>query len=102
LLTKLTVREPDPRVQIHPVDAAARAIEEGAWVEISSPIGKIEMRAWVTDDVAPGVVQAVHGWETANINELVPDTDLDPISGFPPFGSGLCQISRRDDSINSR
>jgi anaerobic selenocysteine-containing dehydrogenase len=102
LLTKLTVREPDPRVQINPVDAAARAIEEGAWVEISSPIGKIKMRAWVTDDVAPGVVQAVHGWETANINELVPDTDLDPISGFPPFGSGLCQISRRDDSINSR
>jgi anaerobic selenocysteine-containing dehydrogenase len=102
LLTKLTVREPDPRVQIHPVDAAARAIEEGDWIEISSPIGKIEMRAWLTDDVAPGVVQAVHGWETANINELVPDTDLDPISGFPPFGSGLCQIARRDDSIDSR
>ena len=100
LLPKLHVREPDPRVQINPVDAAARAIDDGAWIEISSPLGNIEMRAWVTDEVAPGVVQAVHGWESANINELVPDTSLDPISGFPAFGSGLCQIARRGGSIN--
>ena len=95
MLAKLNSREPDPRVQINPADAAERAVEEGEWIEISSPVGKIEMRAWVTDDVAPGVVQAVHGWETANINELVPDTGLDPISGFPPFGSGLCQVTRK-------
>ncbi len=93
-LVTLKSREPDPRVQINPADAAARAVEEGDWIEISSPAGKIEMRAWVTDEVAPGVVHAVHGWETANINELVPDSGLDPISGFPPFGSGLCQVAR--------
>ena len=101
LLDTLKAREPDPRVQINPVDAAARAIGEGDWIEISSPVGKIEMRAWLTDEVRPGVVQAPHGWETANINELVPDSGLDPISGFPPFGSGLCQISRRTGSIVS-
>ena len=100
LLTKLKKREPDPRVQIHPEDAAAREIEEGEWIEISSPVGMVEMRAWLTDEVAPGVVQAVHGWETANINELVPDTGLDPISGFPPFGSGLCQITRKGEAID--
>jgi anaerobic selenocysteine-containing dehydrogenase len=95
MLAKLNNREPDPRVQINPADAAERAVEEGEWIEISSPVGKIEMRAWVTDEVAPGVVHAVHGWETANINELVPDNGLDPISGFPPFASGLCQITRK-------
>ena len=94
-LTTLKSREPDPRVQINPADAAERAVEEGEWIEISSPSGKIEMRAWVTDEVAPGVVHAVHGWDTANINELVPDSGLDPISGFPPFGSGLCQVARK-------
>ena len=88
-------------MQINPVDVADRAIDDGEWVEISSPLGKIDMRAWVTDDVAAGVVQAVHGWETANINELVPDTDLDPISGFPPFGSGLCQVARKNESTSS-
>lgn len=94
LLATLRRREPDPRVQINPADAAERGIDDGEWVEISSPVGTTDMRAWVTEDVAPGVVHAVHGWETANINELVPDTGLDPISGFPPFGSGLCQVTR--------
>ena len=94
LLTTLTSREPDPRVQINPVDSTARGIEDGQWIIISSLIGEIEMRAWITQDVAPGVVQAVHGWETANINELVSDQYLDPIGGFPAFGSSLCQISR--------
>ena len=95
LLVTLKRREPYPRVQINPADAAERGIDDGEWIEISSPVGAIDMRAWVTDDVAPGVVHAVHGWATANINELVPDTGLDPISGFPPFGSGLCQVTRR-------
>ncbi len=95
LLPTLRRREPDPRVQINPEDAAERGVDDGDWVEISSPLGAIDMRARVTDDVAPGVVQAVHGWATANINEIVPDTGLDPISGFPPFGSGLCQVTRR-------
>ncbi len=94
-LKTLRRREPDPRVQINPADAVERDVEDGEWIELSSPVGTIGMRAYVTDDVAPGVVHAVHGWESANINELVPDTGLDPISGFPPFGSGLCQVARK-------
>ncbi len=95
LLETLRRREPDPRVQINPADAVARGVEDGEWIKLSSPVGEIEMRAWVTDEVAAGVVHAVHGWQTANINELVPDTALDPISGFPPFCSGLCQITQK-------
>jgi anaerobic selenocysteine-containing dehydrogenase len=95
LLPTLRRREPDPRVQINPADAAERSVDDGDWVEISSPMGTVDMRAWVTGDMGPGVVQAPHGWATANINELVPDTGLDPISGFPPFGSSLCQVTRR-------
>jgi hypothetical protein len=51
------------------------------------------MRAWLTDELPPGVVHAVHGWQIANVNELVPDAGLDPISGFPPFCSGLCEVA---------
>ena len=94
LLKTLRSREPDPLIQINPADAAERGVEDGDWIELSSPLGEIEMRAEVTDMVAPGVVHAFHGWQTANVNELVPDAGLDPISGFPPFCSGLCQISR--------
>jgi anaerobic selenocysteine-containing dehydrogenase len=91
LLTTLREREPDPRLQIHPENAKVRHIVDDDWVEISSPVGTTEMKAWVTSDVAPGVVHAFHGWAGCNINELIPDEGLDPISGFPPFKSSLCR-----------
>jgi anaerobic selenocysteine-containing dehydrogenase len=52
------------------------------------------MKAWVTDVVLPGVVSAPHGWAGADVNLLIPDAGLDPISGFPPFRSSLCQVQR--------
>ena len=29
-----------------------------------------------------------------SLNELIPDEGLDPISGFPPFKSSLCQVRK--------
>jgi anaerobic selenocysteine-containing dehydrogenase len=92
-LTTLLQREPEPRVQIHPSDAAARSIHDDEWVEISSPFGATTMKAWVTDVVKQGVVHAVHSWVGHDINELIPDEGLDPISGFPPLKSNLCEVS---------
>jgi anaerobic selenocysteine-containing dehydrogenase len=84
--------EPNPRIQIHPDDAAARGITDTDTVFVSSPRGEVEFQAWVTDVVAPGVVHAFHGWAEANINILTNDETLDPISGFPAFKSSLCQV----------
>ncbi len=92
--TSSTRREPEPMLQINPVDAATRKIEEGDGVRISSPLGAISMKARVTDMVLPGVVSAPHGWAVADVNLLIPDAGLDPISGFPPFRSSLCQVQR--------
>ena len=86
--------DPYPRVQIHPADAAQRQIQNGDTVAISSRRGKVIFRADVTDKMKQGVVHAFHGWNSANINELTDDQSLDPISGFPPFKSLLCQIQR--------
>jgi anaerobic selenocysteine-containing dehydrogenase len=91
-LPTLREREPEPRLQINPADAADRDIEDGDRVCISSPLGEVAMKAWITEVVAPGVVSAPHGWSEANVNLLVPDEGLDPISGFPPFKSSLCQV----------
>ena len=94
-LAMLREREPDPRAQIHPDDAAARGILDEDSIEISSPIGRIKVVAWVTDAVLKGVVHAPHGWVTANCNALIPDSEaLDPITGYPPFKSSLCQVER--------
>jgi hypothetical protein len=47
----------------------------------------------ITNTVRPGSTDMLHGWEKANANELLP-RDFDPISGFPPFKEGLCQVSK--------
>ena len=96
MLETLRSREPHPRIQISPADAEARGIEDGDAVAISSPLAEIQMRAWVNDIVMPGVVHAPHGWPDANINALIPDEDdaLDPITGYPPFKSSLCQVAK--------
>ena len=86
--------EPQARIQIHPDDASARRIEDADAVLVSSPRGTVTFRAWVTDVVAPGVVHAFHGWAEANINDLMNDATLDPISGFPAFKSSLCQVRK--------
>jgi len=85
-------RDPEPRVQMSPADAEARSIRDGDPVRLSSPLGSVTMTARVTDTVPPGVVSAPHGWAEADVNLLIPDEGLDPISGFPPFRSSLCQI----------
>lgn len=86
--------DPYPRVQIHPDDAAARGINTGDHVEIRSQRGAVQFRAEVTDIMKRGVVHCFHGWNTANINELTDGQALDPISGFPPFKSLLCEIHK--------
>lgn len=88
--------DPCPRIQIHPDDAGVRGIEAGQSVTVSSPRGKVEMSAEVTDCMLPGTVHAYHGWGEANINELTDDKNLDPISGFPAFKSTLCQVEKNE------
>jgi len=93
-LETLRNREPDPLVQVNPTDASERRISDGEWVEICSPIGAVTMRADITDAVLSGVVHAVHSRIGHDINEIIPDDGLDPISGFPPFKSSLCEVKR--------
>ena len=95
-LETLRSREPDPRLQISASDASARSIGDGDEVRLSSPLGAITLTAWITDVMPPGIVSAPHGWAGADVNLLIPDAGLDPISGFPPFKSSLCQVQRLD------
>jgi anaerobic selenocysteine-containing dehydrogenase len=86
---------PDPLVDINPVDAAPRGIKTGDTVTISSPRGSIKMKANVTGSILSGVVSLPHQWPgEANVNMLVDDQTLDPISGFLPCKSQLCQVSK--------
>ncbi|WP_323793150.1 molybdopterin-containing oxidoreductase family protein [Nocardioides sp.] len=91
------IRQPDGNTALmHPDDAAARGIADGATIEVSSATGAVEVTVSLTDDVAPGVVVVPHGWghattgprraralAGANINAVVPGgpAQMDPVSG---------------------
>jgi anaerobic selenocysteine-containing dehydrogenase len=64
------LREADPRplLWIHPVDAQARAITDGAEVAIHNPDGRMGATAHVTPEIAPGTVWMHDGW--AGLNTL--------------------------------
>ena len=78
---------PDPIVEIHPDVAAKLGINDGQWVFIETPRGRIKQRAKLTTGVDPRVVAAQygwwfpeikdagHGWQESNVNML---TDNDP------------------------
>jgi anaerobic selenocysteine-containing dehydrogenase len=85
----------EPLVDINPVDADPRGIKSGDIVMVVSPRGSIMLKASVTDTILPGVVSIPHHWPgEANVNILVDDKNLDPISGFAPHKSQLCQVGK--------
>ncbi|MCJ7606022.1 MAG: molybdopterin-dependent oxidoreductase, partial [Dehalococcoidales bacterium] len=85
----------EPLVDINPADAAPRGIQTGDAVTISTPRASITMKANVTDAILDGVVSMPHHWpDEANANALVDDISLDPVSGFIPCKSQLCQVTR--------
>lgn len=102
----LLKRQPWPLVQLHPADAAARGIQDGDWVEVTSPRGRLALRAQVTPDLLPGVVEVNMGgggvlgppeWRQANVNALTDHANRDQLSGFPVFKALLCEVHKRRD-----
>ena len=108
-LAALRRMEPDPQIELHPDTAAARGIEDGAWVALVTPHGRMQAKAHFSSALHPAVVSATHGWwqgcealsqpdydaesETgANLNAVIGKDAHDPISGSMPFKSYLCQI----------
>lgn len=84
---------PEAFVRLYPTDAQARGLVEGDDVYVSTDKGEIKCKLEVTNIVKPGCIDMMHGWSKANGNELT-SRDFDPISGFPPFKEGLCQVRK--------
>jgi anaerobic selenocysteine-containing dehydrogenase len=62
-LPKLRSRDRDRNyLYMHPDDAAARQIADGATVRISNRFGALEAPVRLTGDLMPGVVAMTHGW----------------------------------------
>ncbi|MGW8177817.1 MAG: IscS subfamily cysteine desulfurase [bacterium] len=94
---------PGPEVTINSEDAVRRGISSGDRVRIRTPRGSALMRARVTDDIAPGSVDANHAcggalgpkaWRETNVNSLTDMEQFDPISGFPVYKCLLCEVEK--------
>ncbi len=101
---------PDPVVQIHPDAAEKEGIQEGDWVVIESPRGKVRQRARLFAGMDPGVVAAQHGWwfpeksepghgwDESNINILTDNAyeSCDPAMGATSVRTLLCKIRKEE------
>jgi anaerobic selenocysteine-containing dehydrogenase len=96
----------DPVVEIHPDTAGKEGIQEGDWVTIESPRGRVRQKARFFAGMDPRIVSAEHGWwfpekkdpghgwYESNINMLTDNAYevCDPAMGATHVRTLLCRI----------
>ena len=108
-IESLRKRRPHPIADIHPDTAARHGISAGDWIYVSSPRGRIRMKAEVTEDIRKGVVNIDHGWWfperegpdfgvwESNANLLTSNAPpYDPAFGSYQLRGLLCSIEKID------
>jgi len=85
-----------PRLAMHPDDAAPRGVRDGAAVRVFNHLGEVQVRAHLTRNLRPGVVTLPKGlWRSSTLNgstatALVGD-------GLTDIGAGACFNDARVD-----
>jgi len=94
---------------IHPDDAAAAGLTDGARARVTSEAGSLEVPVEVSDEMMPGVVCLPHGWghdkpgaqlsvarEHAGVNNnvLAPGTFVDELSGNAAVNGIPVEVTR--------
>lgn len=85
-----------PLVEIHPEDAAALNMADDEEVILVTPVGKMELTLKTTASTLKGTVNVYHGAGQKDINLVLDDTYLDPVSGFPGFKSYCCRLEKKE------
>ncbi|UKD57877.1 molybdopterin-dependent oxidoreductase [Amycolatopsis sp. FU40] len=108
-ISSLRKRSPEPAVDLSTELAAARGIEDGQWVRITTASADVRMRARIDPALHRDVVVAEYGWWQpapdlalpgsnpledggTNYNLLVGDDAHDPVSGSVPLRSTFCDV----------
>jgi anaerobic selenocysteine-containing dehydrogenase len=110
-LPRLRRLVPDPVAEMNPATANARGIDDGDWIAISTPRGRVRARAHFNATLGDGIVAAQHGWwqgcaelglpgydalasDGANINLAIGTEAVDPVSGAAPHRCYPCQVDK--------
>ncbi len=97
---RLAGHRPEPTVDLHPLDAAARGLAEGDIAQVTSRWGQAVLRVHVSEAVRPGEAFAPMHWtaqssRAGRINSAVTSA-VDPISGQPDLKHTPAEIRRLD------
>jgi len=90
--------EGEPLLEMHPADAAARGIADGAEVQVFNERGRYRCKAEVSERARPGVVNGLGVWwrklgrDRTNVNELTHQR-LTDIGRAPSFYDCLVEVA---------
>jgi anaerobic selenocysteine-containing dehydrogenase len=99
----------EPFVELHPEAARRLNVHDDEWVNVETVAGRVRLKAKHNDTLDPRVVCAPYGWwqacsqlalpgydplsaQGANINFIIPNTHIDPISASVPHRSRMCRV----------
>ena len=94
---RLSGRDPEPFVQVHPTDAVALGISAGDLVAVSNDHGRLVVRAQITDAVRRGQIFVPMHWNStfasaARVGSLLA-ASADPVSGQPELKHGAAALA---------
>ena len=107
--------DPNPMLEINPVDAKKIVVTDGQWVRIYNQYGEAKLKSRVTQKVDPGHVEAEHGWWfpeqdgsepslfgvfQSNINDLVPEHHNNNLGLGAPYKSNCCNVEPIDENLD--
>jgi formate dehydrogenase major subunit len=80
-------------LEIHPVDAEDRGIDEGDWVSIASRVGETVLHAHISARMAPGVVYTTFHWPGSGAN-VVTTSNSDWATNCPEYKVTAVEVRR--------
>ncbi len=113
-INSLRSKHPDPIVQINPDTASDLGIEEGDWVWIETPRGRVRQKCQYVELLAPDVVHVEHGWwfpelpgeepwlhgmweANANVLTETAPHSCDKKTGGWPLRQALCRVRKHKE-----
>lgn len=93
----ISALEPHTVVTICPADAQRLGVDEGDALRLTTPVGSMVFRTEIDHGVKPGVVHVYHDDPGGNVNFLLDDRYVDPISGFPAYRSYICRLEKEGE-----
>jgi len=91
-IEKLRKKHPEPFAEIHTETALKYEIGDSDKIVVETKRGSIEIKARVTEDILPDVVNICHGWDEADVNILTDEKPANTVGGQPALKSLLCKI----------